>query len=81
MFGEPPKDYADLEARNLYFVGSPEEIVHNIRQQYAEAPFERHFCWAMWPGVDVATATRSMKLFAEKVIPDLRDLGEPMGSA
>jgi alkanesulfonate monooxygenase SsuD/methylene tetrahydromethanopterin reductase-like flavin-dependent oxidoreductase (luciferase family) len=81
VFGEPPKDYADLEARNLYFVGSPEEIVHNIRQQYAEAPFERHFCWAMWPGVDVATATRSMKLFAEKVIPDLRDLGEPMGSA
>ena len=30
--------------------------------------------WAIWPGVDVATATRSVRLFAEEVIPALRDL-------
>jgi probable F420-dependent oxidoreductase len=79
VFGEPPQDYADLERRQLYLVGTPEELIASIRQQYATAPFERYFFWAIWPGVDVATANRSVRLFAEKVIPELRSLGETTG--
>lgn len=74
-FGDPPVDYADLESRGLYLVGTPEQIAQHIREAYAEAPFERHFWWAIWPGVDVAMATRSVELFAREVIPAVRPLG------
>ncbi|HEX7037806.1 MAG TPA: LLM class flavin-dependent oxidoreductase [Pseudomonadales bacterium] len=74
MFGAPPKDLPDLESRGLYCVGTPDEIVEVLRAEHAAAPFERHFFWAIWPGVDVAMATRSVRLFAEEVIPALRDL-------
>jgi alkanesulfonate monooxygenase SsuD/methylene tetrahydromethanopterin reductase-like flavin-dependent oxidoreductase (luciferase family) len=76
-FGDPPEDLADLESRGLYLVGTPDEIVADIRAAYDAAPFERHFFWSIWPGVDVEMANRSVELFAHEVIPVLRDLGEP----
>ena len=51
-----------------------EHVLRWVRAEHAAAPFERHFFWAIWPGVDVATANRSVRLFAEEVIPALRDL-------
>lgn len=74
IFGEPPKDIADLEARGVYKVGTPDEIAETIRAEHAAAPYERHFFFAIWPGVSVAMATESVKLFAEEVIPQLIDL-------
>jgi hypothetical protein len=49
----------------------------DIRAAYDAAPFERHFFWSIWPGVDVEMANASVELFAQQVIPALRDLGEP----
>lgn len=73
-FGEPPADLPDLESRGLYCVATPEEIIDVLRAEHAAAPFERHYFWAIWPGVDVTMATASLRLFAERVIPALRDL-------
>lgn len=73
-FGEPPVDVADLESRGLYLCGTPEQIVNSIRASHAGAPFDRHFFWAIWPGVDPAMATRSIELFSRHVIPELRHL-------
>jgi alkanesulfonate monooxygenase SsuD/methylene tetrahydromethanopterin reductase-like flavin-dependent oxidoreductase (luciferase family) len=74
IFGDPPVDEADLEARGAYLCGTPEQIIHATRAAHEQAPFERHFFWAIWPGVDPAMATRSIELFAHEVIPHLRDL-------
>ena len=73
-FGDPPRDLPDLESRGLYCVGTPEEIIEVLRAEHAAAPFERHYFWAIWPGVALAKATESVRLFAEEVIPALRDL-------
>ncbi|CAB4790866.1 MAG: LLM class flavin-dependent oxidoreductase [Actinomycetota bacterium] len=75
-FGDPPVDYADLESRGLYLCGTPEQIIADIQSTYDASPFERHFYWAAWPGMDMETSTRGMQLFAEKVIPALRHLPE-----
>jgi len=72
--GQPPKDYADLESRGIYFIGNPEEMIANIRQAFEQAPFERLWNMAVWPGADLGMATRSMELFATEVMPALRDL-------
>lgn len=74
IFGQPPKDIAELESRGIYRVGTPEEIAEVIRQEHAVAPYERHFFFPIWPGVEVDMATRSLRLFAEEVMPILKDL-------
>ncbi len=73
-FGDPPVDEADLESRGLYLCGTPAQIIDAIRAAHAAAPFDRHFFWAVWPGVDPAMASASIELFAREVIPALRDL-------
>jgi alkanesulfonate monooxygenase SsuD/methylene tetrahydromethanopterin reductase-like flavin-dependent oxidoreductase (luciferase family) len=73
-FGDPPTDFGDLEARGLYLCGTPDQIIEDIRSAYERAPFERHFFWAIWPGVDPDMATRSIELFAREVMPKLRSL-------
>ena len=73
-FGEPPKDLPDLESRGLYCVAKPDELVDVIRAEHGLAPFERYYFWAIWPGVEVAVANRSVRLFAERVIPELSNL-------
>lgn len=73
-FGDPPKDFADLESRGLYLVGTPEQVADELRRTHAAAPFERHYYWAVWPGAPVEMAARSAQLFAEKVIPLVRGL-------
>ncbi len=74
IFGEPPKDIPDLEARGIYRVGTPEEIAELIKNEFLAAPYERYFFFPIWPGVDVDMANSSLRLFAEEVVPLLRDL-------
>ena len=73
-FGTPPVDLDDLVSRDLYLCGTPEQLREVIRSAHAQAPFERHYFWAIWPGVDPEMSTRSIELFAREVIPALRDL-------
>ena len=77
VFGDPPVDEADLESRGLYLIGTPEEVAASIRASYEDSPFDRFFYWAIWPGVDVEQANASVQLFADRVIPLVRDLPEP----
>ena len=58
----------------IYLVGTPDEIVEALRREHAAAPYERYFFFPIWPGVDVEMATASVRLFAEEVMPVLRDL-------
>ena len=74
IFGTPPKDLPELEARGIYRVGTPDEIAEIVRQEHAAAPYERHFFFPIWPGVDVEMASSSIRLFAEEVIPQLEAL-------
>jgi alkanesulfonate monooxygenase SsuD/methylene tetrahydromethanopterin reductase-like flavin-dependent oxidoreductase (luciferase family) len=74
VFGDPPANFAELEARGVYLCGTPEQIIQATRDAHEQAPFERHFFWAIWPGVDPAMATSSIELFAREVIPSLRNL-------
>ena len=73
-FGDPPVDIDDMESRGLYLCGTPEQIIEHLTQLHAAFPFERHFYWAAWPGMDIETSTRGVTLFAETVIPALRHL-------
>jgi len=75
-FGDPPVDFADLESRGLYLCGTPEQIVQHLTEVHTAHPFERHFYWPIWPGMNVEMATRGVALFAEKVIPAVRHLGD-----
>ena len=74
IFGQPPKDLPELESRGHYLVGTPDEIVEALRREHAAAPYERYFFFPIWPGVDVEMATGSVRLFAEEVMPVLREL-------
>lgn len=73
-FGDPPESYEDLESRGQYLVGTPEQVAASIRAAHRIAPFERHFFWAIWPGVDPEMANTSIELFANQVMPLLDDL-------
>jgi probable F420-dependent oxidoreductase len=73
-FGDPPTSYADLESRDQYLVGTPDQVAASIRRNHELSPFERHFFWAIWPGVSPEMAATSMELFASRVIPQLADL-------
>ena len=74
--GQFPTDYADLERTGHYLVGTPDQIVARVKEIYAIAPFERFLYAPIWPGVDPDLAARSVRLFADKVIPALHDLDQ-----
>ena len=56
--------------------GTPEEVIANVRSSYEVAPFTHHFFGPVFSGADPALSGRSIELFAEHVIPALRDVGE-----
>ena len=58
-------------ARAQSIIGTPEECIETIKQYQNELPIDNLICRFKFPGISHEEAMRSMKLFAEKVLPDV----------
>ena len=66
--GEPLK-VADALPRDLYLVGTPEQVVAEIEAMCRRFPFDGIYFWARPPGLAIERSSRSVELFARQVIP------------
>ena len=55
--------------RERYLIGTPEDVIAGIEALYARHGFDRLFFWARPPGLGIEQSTRSLELFAERVLP------------
>ena len=58
-------------ARDQSIIGTPEECIETIKQYQAELPIDNLICRFKFPGISHEEAMRSMKLFVEKVLPEV----------
>ena len=56
-----------LEGR--FIIGSPEECVEEIHK-YKLQGVEKLILRSQWPGTEVEATTKSLRLFADKVMPE-----------
>jgi alkanesulfonate monooxygenase SsuD/methylene tetrahydromethanopterin reductase-like flavin-dependent oxidoreductase (luciferase family) len=80
-FGPAPKplltEEVEAELRDQIVLGTPKEVAEKIAAYRDAAGGEIHYIARLyWPGMDAQVQRRSMTLFAEEVIPLLRDGGE-----
>lgn len=64
---------ADLRAMNL-LIGTPEQVVAGIRRLHTRVPFTHLSFWSLLPGMRSEVALRSVRLFVDRVLPQIRDL-------
>ena len=57
--------------REQSVIGTPEECIETIKQYQDELPIDNLICRFKFPGVSHEEAMRSMKLFTEKVLPNV----------
>jgi probable F420-dependent oxidoreductase len=55
--------------RERYIVGTPDDVIAAIERLHARHRFDRLFFWARPPGLPLEASTRSLELFAERVMP------------
>jgi alkanesulfonate monooxygenase SsuD/methylene tetrahydromethanopterin reductase-like flavin-dependent oxidoreductase (luciferase family) len=55
-------------------VGTPEQVLESILAARARFPFTDFSFWTLLPGMAVDTALSSLELFAERVLPGLREM-------
>jgi alkanesulfonate monooxygenase SsuD/methylene tetrahydromethanopterin reductase-like flavin-dependent oxidoreductase (luciferase family) len=60
---------ADDLPRDAYVVGTPDEVAAAVAQLLERHRPDRLFFWARPPGLSLETSNRSLRLFAEEVIP------------
>jgi len=58
-------------ARQQSIIGTPEECIEEIKRYQEELPIDNLICRFKFPGISHEEAMRSMKLFAEKVLPEV----------
>ncbi len=58
-------------ARAQSIIGTPEECIETIKQYQDELPIDNLICRFKFPGISHEEAMRSMKLFVEKVLPNV----------
>lgn len=58
-------------------VGTPEDVFAEIAAVARRVPFTHFSFWMLLPGMDLTTANRSLKLFADRVLPGVRELAPP----
>ncbi len=56
-------------------IGTPDQVIERIRAIHAQVPFTHFSFWCLLPGMRLEPALRSLRLFAEHVLPELRKLG------
>jgi probable F420-dependent oxidoreductase len=70
----PPLEDADELPRDIYVVGTPEQVIAEIEAMRNRFDFEHLYFWARPPGLDIEKSTRSLELFADYVIPHFSSL-------
>jgi alkanesulfonate monooxygenase SsuD/methylene tetrahydromethanopterin reductase-like flavin-dependent oxidoreductase (luciferase family) len=65
----PPLEDADELPRDIYVVGTPEQVIAEIEAMRSRFAFEHLYFWARPPGLDIEKSSRSLELFARHVIP------------
>lgn len=58
-------------ARKQTIFGTPEECIEQVREYQEKTPADNLICRFSFPGIPHEESMRSMKLFAEKVIPEV----------
>ena len=58
-------------ARQQSIIGTPEECVETIRKYQESLPIDNLICRFKFPGISHEEAVRSMKLFVDKVLPEV----------
>ncbi len=58
-------------ARAQSIIGTPEECIETIKQYQAETPADNLICRFKFPGISHEESLRSMRLFVEKVLPNV----------
>ncbi len=58
-------------AREQSIIGTPEECIETIKQYQEALPIDNLICRFKFPGITHEEAVRSMKLFVEKVLPEV----------
>jgi alkanesulfonate monooxygenase SsuD/methylene tetrahydromethanopterin reductase-like flavin-dependent oxidoreductase (luciferase family) len=56
-------------ARDQSIIGTPEECIDKINEYKENLPIDNLICRFKFPGISHREAMRSMKLFADKVLP------------
>ena len=76
-WGQPGEEY-DLDFDDLknerLIVGSPEEVAEQVLSYRQEFGVEFMNFTVYWPGMDPQVALETIRLFGEKVIPELKRL-------
>jgi probable F420-dependent oxidoreductase len=65
---DPPRQLGELP-REDYLVGTPEMVVAAIGRLREAIPFDRLIFWARPPGLSIERSSRSLELFAQRVLP------------
>ena len=66
-------NYEFLHKRNLLF-GTPEFVIEKIKELQQELNLQNLQVWSNFPGVKHEDCMRSIKLFTEKVIPNIKSV-------
>jgi len=65
----------DFRRAGLVTIGTPEQVAAAIRTASQELPYDYLVSWATLPGQQPHEAMESLELFAKRVIPELRAVG------
>jgi alkanesulfonate monooxygenase SsuD/methylene tetrahydromethanopterin reductase-like flavin-dependent oxidoreductase (luciferase family) len=73
-------DYDEMLKMSGVLIGSPDQLVEKLTTMYHDRGIEKHIVWMNRGGcVNHDDVVRSMKLFAEEVIPRVKHLGSSPG--
>ena len=64
-------NYEFLHKRNLLF-GTPEFVIEKIKELQQELNLQNLQVWSNFPGIKHEDCMRSIKLFTEEVIPNIK---------
>jgi alkanesulfonate monooxygenase SsuD/methylene tetrahydromethanopterin reductase-like flavin-dependent oxidoreductase (luciferase family) len=64
---------ADTLTRQDYLVGTPEQVLVGLQRLYDQVPYTQVSIWGRLPGLTHEQASRSLRMFADRVMPKLRE--------
>ncbi len=73
-------NYEFLHKRNLLF-GTPEFVINKIKELQDELNLQSLQVWSNFPGVKHEDCMRSIKLFTEEVIPNIKSINSDIQRA
>jgi len=69
LYSGPPLEDPDELPRDIYVVGTPDQVIAEIEKMRSRFAFEQLYFWARPAGLPIEKSSRSLELFARDVIP------------